>query len=82
MTVVTLSATETTILTAGHGNRVRDGSGSLRPVSGIARGKGFRVPQQNAMVHADPWSSEKCRLKSVGALPRADAQAAIANLTR
>jgi hypothetical protein len=25
---------------------------------------GFRVPQQNASVHADPWSSGECRLKA------------------
>ena len=25
---------------------------------------GFRVPQQNASVHADPWSSGECRLRS------------------
>ena len=25
---------------------------------------GFRVPQQNASVHGDPWSSGECRLRT------------------
>ena len=25
---------------------------------------GFRAPQQNASVHADPWSSGQCRLRT------------------
>jgi hypothetical protein len=24
---------------------------------------GLRIPQQNASVHADPWSSGECRMK-------------------
>ena len=43
----------------GNGSRVRH-AGSVRTPS-----LGFRVPQQNASVHTDPWSSGECRFLEV-----------------
>jgi hypothetical protein len=49
----------------------------LRAASGV--GAGFSLPlppQQNASVHADPWSSGECRLSRIGQIDFAGDRAA------